>query len=76
MTYDHAGTTDDVRGVIIGGGARTRYKFYTIVPPGVEHYLGDGFFANDEEAEAHCRAEWPDAYARGIEMRAYDRERE
>lgn len=35
--------------------------------------LGDGLFADDAEAEAHCKAVYPDAYARGIEMRAYDR---
>lgn len=64
--------TDDVRGIVIGGDDGTRYKFYTTVPPGIEHYLGDGLFSSDTEAEAHCRAAYPDAYARGIEMRAFD----
>lgn len=65
--------TDDVRGIVIGGDTRTLYKFYTVVPPGLPHFLGDGLFQTDTEAEAHCKTTWPDAYARGIEMRAYDR---
>lgn len=65
--------TDDVRGIVIGGDDElTRYTFYTTVPPGVETYLGDGLFCSDAEAETYCKTEWPDAYARGIEMRAYD----
>lgn len=66
--------TDDVRGVIIGGGNDgTLYKFYTVVPPGVPHYLGSGLFANDADAEQHAKATYPDAYARGIEMRVWER---
>lgn len=65
--------TDDVRGIVIGGDDRILYKFYTIMPPGVPHYLGDGLFIGDVEAEAHAKASYPDAYAHGIEMRVYSR---
>lgn len=66
--------TDDVRGIVIGGDNGTLYKFFTTVPPGVEQYLGDGLFDNDQEAEAHACTTYPVAYARGIEMRAFERE--
>lgn len=65
--------TDDVRGIVIGGYDGTLYKFFTVVPPGIEHFLGDGLFKDDKEAEAHARTTYPDAYARGIEMRVFDR---
>lgn len=64
--------TDDVRGIVVGGDDGVLYKFYTVVPPDVPHYLGDGLFSSDTEAEAHCRTAYPDAYARGIEMRVFD----
>lgn len=65
--------TDDVHGVVIGGDdTAVCYRFYTTVPPGIPHYLGEGWFECDADAEAHARAAYPDAYRRGIEMRAYD----
>ncbi len=73
MNYDNLGTTDDVRGIVIGGDDGTLYKFYTTVPPGLPHYLGNGLFRDDAAAETYCKMEWPDAYARGIEMRAFER---
>lgn len=65
--------TDDVHGIIVGDDDRVLYKFYTTVSPGVPHYLGDGLFINDSEAEAHVKTHYPAAYQSGIEMRAYER---
>jgi hypothetical protein len=70
--YDNLGTTDDVRGIIIEVPMLTLYKFYTTMPPGLPHFLGDGLFWDDKEAEGYCSTAWPDAYARGIEMRVYE----
>ena len=67
--------TDDVRGIIIGGDDRTLYKFYTIVPPGIEHHLDMGLFEDDAAAEAWIKERYPAAYANGIEMRAFDASR-
>ena len=66
--------TDDVRGIVIGGDTATLYKFFTILPPGVEHFLGKGWFSSDAEAEAHARHTWPACYQNGIEMRVFDKE--
>lgn len=63
--------TDEVRGVIIGGQDRT-YEFW----PKPEHerlakwtWIARGCFPNDEEAVAWFREQYPEWFARGVEMR-------
>ena len=66
---------EDVRGIIIEvPETKTLYKFFVRLD-GIEHYLDSGWFASDQEAEAYVKQAHPRAYARGVEMRAFDRAR-
>jgi hypothetical protein len=62
--------TDDVRGVVIGGDG-VRYEFWT--EDAEPCYITWGTFRTDAEAVAWFHAEHPDAFARGAEMRVFDR---
>lgn len=70
---------EEVNGVIIGGDTWP-YEFWTRgaeILLGNGHkpqcFLGKGHFASDTEAESYAKNHWPDEYAKGIEMRVYDR---
>lgn len=66
-------TEEEVRGIIIEvPEPKKLYKFYMEVA-GVPHQIDRGWFLNDADAEAYVRNTHPRAYARGIEMRVFDR---
>ena len=74
-TRERAGMSEEeVRGIIIEAPeTKTLYKFYVQIA-GVEHRIDSGWFASDQEAEAYVKQAHSRAYARGVEMRAFDRD--
>ena len=72
MTIDY---TDDVSGIIIGGD-EYRYQFWGVYDyplAGMPRKIAEGWFANDAEAVAWFQEHYPDEFARGAEMRVWDR---
>lgn len=64
--------TDDVRGIVIGGDG-TRYEFWT--EEDMPRLICREWFQSDAAAVAWFQAEHPAAFARGAEMRVFDRDR-
>lgn len=64
---------EEVRGTIIGGDppAAYRYEFWTKVAP--PQMIARAWFDNDAEAAAWFTSHDPDSFARGLEMRVWDR---
>ena len=64
---------EDVRGVIIGGDT-SPYEFWTEGPTFYcdhAHRIAKGHFGSDAEALAWFKANYPDYYAQGAEMRVF-----
>jgi hypothetical protein len=68
---------EEVRGIIVGGEDNKHlYDFYFYnYDIAVNQYIDGDWFASDAEAEAWFMEKYPDWYARGVEMRCYDRPR-
>ena len=67
---------EEIRGVIIGGepSAAYRYEFWTKAAPAP--MIARAWFDNDAEAVAWFKAQHPESFARGVEMRVWDRSAE
>ncbi len=71
------GAEEEVRGEILGE-ITAPYEFWTTGNSGWPLYLGPhrfarGSFASDADAEEWLKANYPDEYKAGVEVRVFDR---